>query len=129
MGAVRTTSQATARAWKGPQYQIISASDLAPDEADEQFKTLWEAEHGPVPATSLDDVLDHFDHVVVLGENHLRRLLRECVDYYIAERKADLHRAPRSKACPAWEAFTAGTSRPRPPDARIRRSQVRREPG
>ena len=26
------------------------------------------------------------DHVIVLNEDHLRRLLRECVDYYNAER-------------------------------------------
>ena len=37
-----------------------------------EFPAIYEAEHGPLPYASLDDVLDHFDHVVGLaGIDHV----------------------------------------------------------
>ena len=50
----------------------LEHADLSAAEADEKFKPLWEAEHGPIPFASLDDVLDHFDHVIALvGVDHV----------------------------------------------------------
>jgi membrane dipeptidase len=40
--------------------------DLSDEEVDEQFKAIWIAEHGELPYASLEDVLDHIDHVVEL---------------------------------------------------------------
>lgn len=37
-----------------------------------QFTPHYEAEHGPLPFASIDDVLDHFDHVIALvGVDHV----------------------------------------------------------
>ncbi len=37
-----------------------------------EFPAIYAAEHGPLPFASLDDVLDHFDHVVKLtGIDHV----------------------------------------------------------
>jgi membrane dipeptidase len=37
-----------------------------------QFTPQYEAEHGPLPFASIDDVLDHFDHVIALvGVDHV----------------------------------------------------------
>jgi membrane dipeptidase len=45
-------------------------ADAHPDLSDadiyRQFPAVYEAEHGPFPFASLDDVLDHIDHVVSL---------------------------------------------------------------
>ena len=43
------------------EHPELSASD-----SDEQFRAAYELEHGPLPFASLDDVLDHIDHVVSL---------------------------------------------------------------
>ncbi len=46
--------------------------ELTDHEASEQFKPIWEAEHGLLPFASLEDVLDHIDHVVALtGIDHV----------------------------------------------------------
>ena len=50
----------------------LEHSELPDERADERFRAMWEQEHGPVPETSLEDVLEHFDHVVALvGINHV----------------------------------------------------------
>jgi transposase InsO family protein len=55
------------------------------------------------------------DHVVVLGEGHLRRLVRDYVDYYNAERvHTSLGDAPAGRACefrPSVNAQVAGLPR------------------
>jgi len=40
--------------------------ELSESDSDEQFLAIYELEHGPFPFASLDDVLDHIDHVVSL---------------------------------------------------------------
>lgn len=52
--------------WAASDAYKLAHSELSPEEAREQFNPLWEAEHGPMVYASLDDVLDHFDHVVNL---------------------------------------------------------------
>jgi len=47
-------------------------SELSEAEADKQFKVAWEAEHGPIPYATLDDVLDQFDYAIELaGVDHV----------------------------------------------------------
>lgn len=41
--------------------------ELSRKEVSEQHKFIWEAEHGKLPYASLEDVLDHIDHVVELS--------------------------------------------------------------
>ena len=37
-----------------------------------EFPAIYAADHGPLPYASLDDVLDHFDHIVKLaGIDHV----------------------------------------------------------
>ena len=51
------------------------------------------------------------DHVVVLGEDHLRRLLREYVDYYNAERvHTSIGDAPKGRAVQAQPSDQAKVS-------------------
>jgi membrane dipeptidase len=58
--------------WPAARAFLAEHSELSRDEAQEQFKAAWEAEHGPMPYASLDDVLDHFDHVIELvGVDHV----------------------------------------------------------
>ena len=46
--------------------------DLDPAAARKQFVATWEEENGPYPYATLDDVLDHIDHVVALvGVDHV----------------------------------------------------------
>ena len=66
-----------ARAYSTERWPAATAfmqehSHLSRDEAQEQFTAAWEAENGPMPYASLDDVLDHFDHVIALvGVDHV----------------------------------------------------------
>jgi membrane dipeptidase len=58
--------------WIARDAYKIEHTELSSDELREQFDAVWEAEHGPMPYASLDDVLDHFDHVVKLvGVDHV----------------------------------------------------------
>ncbi len=58
--------------WPASRAFIKEHSGLSREEAQAQFAAAWEAEHGPMPYASLDDVLDHFDHVVALvGVDHV----------------------------------------------------------
>ena len=58
--------------WAATAEFKLEHNELSPDEVREQFKVLWEAEHGPMPFASLEDVLDHFDHVVnLVGVDHV----------------------------------------------------------
>ena len=52
--------------WAASAKFRLEHDDMEPDEVRERFRVQWEAEHGPMPFASLDDVLDHFDHVVGL---------------------------------------------------------------
>jgi membrane dipeptidase len=41
-------------------------------EFDTTYATIYAEEHGPFPFASLDDVLDHFDHVIdLVGVDHV----------------------------------------------------------
>ena len=61
----------TAR-WRGADDFLAENSQLDASEARELFNQQYEAEHGPFPYAALDDVLDHFDHVVALaGVDHV----------------------------------------------------------
>jgi membrane dipeptidase len=58
--------------WPASRAFIKEHSGLSREEAQAQFAAAWEAEHGPMPYASLEDVLDHFDHVVALvGVDHV----------------------------------------------------------
>ncbi len=46
--------------------------ELTDKEVSEQFKLIWENEHGLIPYATIEDVLDHIDHVVdIAGVNHV----------------------------------------------------------
>jgi len=58
--------------WPAALAFVAEHGELSREEAEKQFADAWEAEHGPMPYASLDDVLDHFDHVVALvGVDHV----------------------------------------------------------
>jgi len=58
--------------WRGTDDFVAENSQLDASEARALFKQQYEAEHGPYPYAALDDVLDHFDHVVALvGIDHV----------------------------------------------------------
>ena len=64
--------QYSSKRWPASTAFIRERSELSREEARAQFTAAWEAEHGPMPYASLDDVLDHFDHVVALvGVDHV----------------------------------------------------------
>jgi len=42
-------------------------ADLSDEAVEEQFKAIWIAKRGELPYASLEDVLDHIDHVVELS--------------------------------------------------------------
>jgi len=54
------------RRWPAQAEFVTANSDLSEEEASEAFDAIWEAEHGSLPFASIDDVLDHIDHVVAL---------------------------------------------------------------
>lgn len=56
---------ATARRDAGKEYAALHP-ELSETDVYLQFPAIYEAEHGPFPFASLDNVLDHFDHVVAL---------------------------------------------------------------
>ncbi len=53
-------------------YQAANPQ-LTDEHVYREFPDIYEKEHGPLPFASLDDVLDHFDHVVALtgGVDHV----------------------------------------------------------
>jgi membrane dipeptidase len=58
--------------WPAATAFVEEHSELSREQAQKQFNAAWEAEHGPMPYASLDDVLDHYDHVVALvGVDHV----------------------------------------------------------
>ncbi|MFQ5609868.1 MAG: dipeptidase, partial [Woeseiaceae bacterium] len=60
------------RRWAASDAYKEEHPDFEEDTADEKFKALWEAEHGPIPYADLNDVLDHIDHVVrIAGIDHV----------------------------------------------------------
>ena len=56
---------ATARSDAGKEY-AAQHSELSGEDLYRQYPAIYAAEHGPFPFASLDNVLDHFDHVVAL---------------------------------------------------------------
>jgi hypothetical protein len=85
-------------------------SESIPDEPPPKSLAKWDAERfvGSVRRELLD-------HVVVLGEDHLRRLLREYVAYYNAERvHTSIGDAPTSRITetrPSCHARVVGSPR------------------
>ncbi len=64
--------QYSLKRWPAARAFIEEHGELSREEAQEQFAAAWEAENGPMPYASLDDVLDHFDHVIALvGVDHV----------------------------------------------------------
>ena len=64
--------QYSSKRWPASAAFVEEHSDLSQEEARERFAEAWEAENGPMPYASLDDVLDHFDHVIALvGVDHV----------------------------------------------------------
>jgi len=58
--------------WQGTDDFVAENPQLDASEARVLFRQQYEAEHGPFPYAALDDVLDHFDHVVALaGVDHV----------------------------------------------------------
>jgi membrane dipeptidase len=54
------------------QQYLAENPDLVESEIYRSFAKMYAAEHGPAPLATLDDVLDHFDHVVALvGVDHV----------------------------------------------------------
>ena len=61
----------TARMEAGKQF-LAEHPDLTESFLYRDFPAMYEEEHGPLPFASIDDVLDHFDHVVELtGVDHV----------------------------------------------------------
>jgi membrane dipeptidase len=48
------------------KYVESNGLDAEDEEARQQFREQYEAEHGPYPYATLDQALDHFDHVIEL---------------------------------------------------------------
>lgn len=60
-----------ARSAAGKLY-IANHPDMDKSELDTTHATIYAEEHGPLPFASLDDVLDHFDHVIdLVGVDHV----------------------------------------------------------
>ncbi len=60
-----------ARYAAGKQY-LLENPDLTESDIYTTFADIYTEEHGPLPFATLDDVLDHFDHVVELvGVDHV----------------------------------------------------------
>ena len=60
------------RRWQETDEFVAANPQLDASEARALFRQQYEAEHGPFPYAALDDVLDHFDHVVALaGVDHV----------------------------------------------------------
>lgn len=58
--------------WRERKVFLTEHPDLDESEATQRFKQLYEAEHGPFPYATLDEVLDHVDHIVALvGVDHV----------------------------------------------------------
>jgi membrane dipeptidase len=64
--------QYSSKRWPASTAFLREHNGLSREEARTRFAAEWESEHGPMPYASLDDVLDHFDHVVALvGVDHV----------------------------------------------------------
>ena len=64
--------QYSLKRWPASRAFVAEHTTLSREDALQQFNAAWEAEHGPMPYASLDDVLDHFDHVIgLVGVDHV----------------------------------------------------------
>jgi membrane dipeptidase len=64
--------QYSTKRWPAARAFMEEHAELSREEAQQRFAEAWEAENGSMPYASLDDVLDHFDHVVALaGVDHV----------------------------------------------------------
>lgn len=62
----------TMSAWPARTEYVDAHPEMDKEAAEEAFKALWEAEHGPYPFADLGNVLDHIDHVVAIaGIDHV----------------------------------------------------------
>ncbi len=52
--------------WAAREHFLIEHPDMDEAELNRSFAEIYAEEHGPFPFASLQDVLDHFDHVVEL---------------------------------------------------------------
>ncbi len=58
--------------WHEQKGFLAEHPDLEESEARQRFKSMYEAKHGPFPFATLDDALEHIDHVVALvGVDHV----------------------------------------------------------
>ena len=66
-----STAYSGARMAAGELYKAENP-DLSESEFYSVFKTIYAEEHGPMPLATLEDVLDHFDHVKgLVGVEHV----------------------------------------------------------
>jgi membrane dipeptidase len=64
--------QYSTKRWPAARAFMEEHAELSREEAQQRFAEAWEAENGSMPYASLDDVLDHFDHVIALaGVDHV----------------------------------------------------------
>jgi membrane dipeptidase len=58
--------------WAAADAFLAEHPDMNYEDLETEFYPQYEAEHGPYPFAGIDDVLDHFDHVVALvGIDHV----------------------------------------------------------
>ena len=58
--------------WDEREAFLAEHPEFEESEARQRFQTMYEAKHGPFPFATLDDVLEHIDHVVALvGVDHV----------------------------------------------------------
>jgi membrane dipeptidase len=58
--------------WAAEEEWKKDKPELTDEEVSEQFKLIWESEHGLIPYATIEDVLDHIDHVVeIAGVDHV----------------------------------------------------------
>ncbi|MGI9236464.1 MAG: dipeptidase [Woeseiaceae bacterium] len=66
-----SNAYAEARMAAGKQY-LLEHPDLTESDLYTTYPDIYAEEHGPFPFATLDDVLDHFDHVVnLVGVDHV----------------------------------------------------------
>ncbi len=68
----RAANEYTAARSEAEDTYKASHPEIPENIVEEEFQARYEAEHGPLPFATLDDVLQHFDHVSrLVGVDHL----------------------------------------------------------